>query len=40
MNLRPNGCLTFDDHAHGAMAMKLTATMMLSVDGVYQVRRA
>jgi dihydrofolate reductase len=28
--------LTVDDHSHGATTMKLTATMMLTLDGVYQ----
>jgi hypothetical protein len=32
----PSGRLTFDDQLQGAMIMKLTATMMLTVDGVYQ----
>jgi hypothetical protein len=36
MSLRPNGRLSIDDHLLGAMTMKLTATMMLTVDGVYQ----
>jgi dihydrofolate reductase len=36
MSLRPKSSLTIDDHVQGAMTMKLTATMMLSVDGVYQ----
>ena len=36
MNFRPACRLTFDDHSQEAMTMKLTATMMLTVDGVYQ----
>jgi dihydrofolate reductase len=36
MSSRPNGRLTFDDHLQGAMTMKLTAMMFLTVDGVYQ----
>src|SRR5688572_25629878 len=36
MSFRPNGRLIIDDHLKGAMTMKLTASMMLSVDGVYQ----
>ncbi len=36
MSFRPNGRLTIGDHSQGAMTMKLTATMMLTVDGVYQ----
>ena len=36
MSSRPNRRLAFDDHLQGAMTMKLTATMMLTVDGVYQ----
>jgi dihydrofolate reductase len=36
MSFRPNGSLTIDDHPQGAMTMKLTATMMLTMDGVYQ----
>ena len=36
MNLRPNRSLTLDDHSQGAIAMKLTASMMLTLDGVYQ----
>jgi hypothetical protein len=35
MNLRWNGSLTFDDSLQGATTMKLTATMMLTVDGAY-----
>ena len=35
MGRRPNGSLCLDDHWQVAMAMKLTATMMLTVDGVY-----
>jgi dihydrofolate reductase len=37
MSLRPNGRLTIDDHhPQGAMTMKLTAMLFLTVDGVYQ----
>src|SRR5687768_12325908 len=36
MSLRADGGLTFDDHLQGAMTMKLTASMMVTVDGVYQ----
>src|SRR5687768_3475875 len=35
ISFRPNAGLTSDDHV-GSMAMKLTATMMVTVDGVYQ----
>ena len=33
---RPKCRLAFDDHLRGVLTMKLTATMMLTVDGVYQ----
>src|SRR5918997_5705278 len=36
MSFGPNGSRTVDDHSQGPMTMKLTATMMLTVDGVYQ----
>src|SRR6266508_748000 len=36
MSFRPNGSLTIDDHSQGAMTMKLTASMMVTLDGVYQ----
>jgi dihydrofolate reductase len=36
MSLRPNGGLTIDDHLQGAMTMKLTAMLFLTLDGVYQ----
>jgi dihydrofolate reductase len=36
MSTRSDGGLTIDDHSQGAMTMKLTATEMLSLDGVYQ----
>jgi hypothetical protein len=38
MSSRPSGRLPFDDLLQGAMTMKLTASMILTVDGVYQVR--
>lgn len=36
MSFRPNGRLTIDDDSQGAMTMKLTAMIFLTVDGVYQ----
>ncbi len=36
MSFPPNRGPTIDDHSQGAMTMKLTASMMLTVDGVYQ----
>lgn len=36
MSFDPNGGLTIDDYSQGAITMKLTATMMLTLDGVYQ----
>jgi len=36
MSFRPNRSLTIDDHSQGAMTMKLTAMLFLTLDGVYQ----
>jgi dihydrofolate reductase len=36
MSFGPNGSLTLDDHSQRVMTMKLTASMMVTLDGVYQ----